>query len=197
MVNRTRRRVFGAASLLLFLAISRTTNADTLTVAWDQHRHSRATRYVIHLGTAPWIHTTAYDVNAATGHVIPDTAPRQRYHVAVSAYNTSLICDLPPDKSHYSNAPPALTHPGDRASDVGHMATLQLVARDPYGEPVSYSTTSLPPRRTLLSSTGLTSGRAIALDTYVMTVTATDGVLSHAAPESVLTPMQRRGSVIT
>jgi hypothetical protein len=79
-----------------------------------------------------------------------------------------------------SNPGIVLSNPGNRTNPRGATISLQLVAGDPYGDPLSYSATNLPAGMAINPSTGLISGSLLGttLTTYDVTVTATDGTLS-------------------
>jgi hypothetical protein len=69
---------------------------------------------------------------------------------------------------------------GNRTNPGGANVSLQLVANDPYSEPLTYSATNLPVGLTINPSTGLISGTLAqtVLTTYNVSATATDGTLA-------------------
>jgi hypothetical protein len=74
----------------------------------------------------------------------------------------------------------ALTNPGNRTNAGGASISLQLVASDPNGDPLTYSAANLPAGLTINMLTGLISGTLAmpGVTTYNVSVSATDGTLT-------------------
>ncbi len=78
------------------------------------------------------------------------------------------------------NRAPTLTQPANQTSAENASVSLQLVASDPDGTPVTYSATGLPASLTINATSGLISGTLTytSAGSYTVTVTASDGTLS-------------------
>ncbi len=169
-----------AVLILSSLFLARAASADPITLAWDANAASdNVIGYKVYVGTQPGIYTQTTDVGNATSYVFPDAVAGQKYYFAVSAYASGPIEGLKStEASGWSNAPPALVSPGNQSNVVGTAITpLQLQGSDPYGEPVSYSATNLPPGLTLQTSTGLIMGTGTTAGTYSVTATVRDGAV--------------------
>jgi hypothetical protein len=168
-------------SLLLSLLAVSPASADTLTVAWDANS-SQVTGYVVYMGTQSGNLTQRYDVGNVLAFTNQNATPGQLYCFQVSAYivateegpRSNQVCG-------YSNQYPTLTNPGNQSSATGQEVSLQLVASDPDGRPVTYSATGLPGGLTLGANTGFIGGAATSAGTYTVTARASDGVLQSAA----------------
>jgi len=84
-----------------------------------------------------------------------------------------------------TNNPPVVTNPGSQSTNEGAVVSLQVVASDADGDPLSYSASGLPPGLSINSSTGLISGTvsagAASGSPYASSVTASDGSASDTA----------------
>ena len=178
----TRLRYATAAAVLILssLCLAGAAYADPITLAWDANASSEnVIGYKVYVGTQSGIYTQTFDVGNTTSYVFPDAIAGQKYYFTVSAYSAGPS-EGPKsiEASGWSNAPPALVNPGNQGSVVGTaISPLQLQGSDPYGEPVSYSATNLPPGLTLQSSTGLITGTGTTAGTYSVTATVRDGAL--------------------
>ncbi len=84
------------------------------------------------------------------------------------------------------NAPPVWTDPGPLDHQEGESVSITLLATDPNGNAVSYTSTPLPPGLTLASATGRITGTldytAAAGSPYTIVATADDG--THTTDQS-------------
>jgi hypothetical protein len=76
------------------------------------------------------------------------------------------------------NVAPTVTKPANQTSIVGKTVSLQIVASDPDGDPLTYAASNLPAGLAINGSTGLISGKPTASGTRTVTVTVSDGKLS-------------------
>ena len=74
-----------------------------------------------------------------------------------------------------ANGAPVVTRPTNQTSIVGKTVSLQVVASDPDGDPLTYNASNLPVGLTINSSTGVISGKPTAAGTTTVTVTVSDG----------------------
>ena len=76
------------------------------------------------------------------------------------------------------NDAPTVTNPGGQTSNEGDTVSLQIIATDVDGDPITYGASGLPPGLAIDSTTGLISGTtaegAAAGSPYAVTVTAHD-----------------------
>jgi hypothetical protein len=79
-----------------------------------------------------------------------------------------------------SNPGIVFQNPGNRTNPAGATISLQMLASDPYGNPLTYSATNLPLNLSINPNTGLISGVLAPTDqtTYNVTITVTDGTLT-------------------
>ncbi len=117
-------------------------------------------------------------LNPVTGLITGDVTTAGTYDVTATATD-----DIDTDTQLFSwtvsapgNQPPLLTNPGAQSSTVGDSITLQLVATDGDGDPITYGATGLPPGLTLNPVTGLITGDVTTAGTYDVTATATDDI---------------------
>jgi len=81
-----------------------------------------------------------------------------------------------------TNRPPVLTNPGNQAHAEGASISLQVVATDPDGDPITYGATGLPADLAINPSTGLISG-AMGFDAagnHTVSLTVSDGTLNDS-----------------
>ncbi|HEU0202797.1 MAG TPA: PA14 domain-containing protein [Burkholderiaceae bacterium] len=76
---------------------------------------------------------------------------------------------------------PALANPGNQSTVVDSSVVLQLNASDPNGDPLSFSSTGLPPGLALDTTTGRITGGPTTLGNYNVVVAVSDGVNSATA----------------
>jgi hypothetical protein len=70
--------------------------------------------------------------------------------------------------------PPVITAPADRTDQTGTALSLQLVASDPDGGPVTYAASALPTGLTLDAATGKITGTPTAVEVVSATITVID-----------------------
>jgi hypothetical protein len=166
---------------ILIVLFAGAVHAEPVTLAWDASADASVTGYTVYVGTVTGTYGQSFNVGNITSFTYPNAVAGQRYYFAVKSYTAATVYSgYSAEISGFSNAPPVLTNPGSRTNDIGQPASLQLAASDPYGQPLTYSATGLPPGLSVMSSTGLISGAGTAAGTYSVTATATDGVLSHS-----------------
>jgi len=160
------------------LLLAGSASGDTIDLMWDRHPQSQV-GYVVHVGTQSGTYTQHIDVGSMTAWSFTNAAAGQKYCFTVTAY-VSRPLEGPPSNEAcgWSNAPPALTHPGTQSSKVGQPASLQLVGSDPKGDVLTYSATGLPPGLKLMASTGYVSGTPTASGSYLVTARVSDGTLT-------------------
>ncbi len=73
------------------------------------------------------------------------------------------------------NAAPVVTKPANQTRIVGQTVSLQVVASDPDGDPLTYGASNLPAGLSINSSTGLISGKPTTAGTRTVTLTVSDG----------------------
>ena len=76
------------------------------------------------------------------------------------------------------NDAPSLSNPGTQRSDVGTAVSLQLVARDPNDDPLTFSAGNVPPGLQLNPSSGVIAGVPTTAGTFSVTVSVSDGTAS-------------------
>jgi hypothetical protein len=175
-------RTLQVCVLALTVLMPALSGADSITLQWDPGSGQIA-GYRVYVGTQPGTYTQNVNAGPALTYTFTTAVAGQRYCFVVKSYSSSLESPPSPEVCGYSNAPPALTNPGDRSSNVGQATSLQLAASDPEGRPVTYSATGLPPGLSLMASTGYISGSGTKAGSYRVTATASDGALS-SAPQS-------------
>ena len=150
--------------------------ADTINVAWDPSGSTIG--YKVHVGVQSGSYTNHFDAGSSTTFAFTTATAGQRYCFAVSAYTVPSNVEGPysSEVCGYSNAPPTLVNPGDRASTVGQPTSLQLQGYD--SQPLTYSHGGLPPGLSMMPSTGYISGTGTTAGSYMVTVLASDGTLS-------------------
>jgi hypothetical protein len=191
----------------VLLSVGRTAYADSLTLAWDPSTDSTVVGYIVRIGTAPGAYTQSVDVGLTTTYVMSNAVAGQQYFFTVVSYAAGPVLGIPSaEVSGYSNAPPSLAAPGNQSSQVGSLATLQLVGSDIYSDPLSYSASGLPPGLSVSAGTGLINGTPSTAGTYAVTATVSDGVLSASQPftwtitgsvAGTATPLSPIGSITT
>jgi len=97
--------------------------------------------------------------------------------------NVSILLNTSPMPQSPNNYPPVITNPGEIISAEGDVVALQIVARDPEGDPLIFSATGLPPGLSFNSLTGTVTGTLpfVAAGVYLITPCVSDGSLSSCA----------------
>ena len=151
--------------------------ADSINLAWDPNA-STVSGYAVYVGTQSGVYGQRYDVGGATSFTYPSATSGQRYCFTVAAYTGVTESPKSSEVCGYSNQFPTLTNPGNQSSTAGQSVSLQLNGVDPDGQPLTYSSTGLPPGLSLMAATGFISGSGTTAGTYSVTVRAFDGVLT-------------------
>ena len=76
------------------------------------------------------------------------------------------------------NSAPILSNPGTLQTDAGQSVSLQLIASDPDGQPLTFSSTGLPPGLSVGVNTGVITGQPTTPGSYSVTIAVSDGSLS-------------------
>ena len=118
-------------------------------------------------------------INPTTGLITGNTTTAGNYSVIVTV--TDGIDPTPVSFSWTvdpltGNTPPTVTNPGSQQSLEDDTISLQIVATDADGDPLTYSATGLPPTLTISPTTGLITGTTTTAGNYSVTVTVTDGI---------------------
>lgn len=167
--------------MLTLLALTPTALfADTLTLAWDPVYDASVDGYRVYVGTSSGYYSAFYDISTTTTFTFLQASPGVKYYFAVASYGNGAFSAPSSEVSGYSNQYPTLQTPSDRTTTKGKATTLQLVGSDPDGNPVSYSTSGLPPGLLLTWSTGFISGTPTTTGTYTVTAKVSDGVLTKS-----------------
>jgi hypothetical protein len=151
--------------------------ADSINLAWDPSSNT-VSGYAVYVGMQSGVYGERYDVGSTTSFAYPTATAGQRYCFTVAAYTASSESPKSSEVCGYSNQFPTLTNPGNQSSTAGQAVSLQLNGVDPDGQPLTYSSTGLPPGLSLMASTGFISGSGTTAGTYSVTVRAFDGMLT-------------------
>lgn len=177
--NGVRSIARAAVCVTLVLAPAHAAHADAIALMWDASTDVNVAGYVVYVGTESGTYVQNFNVANATSFTFQNAVAGQQYCFAVSAYADGPIeGPKSPAVCGYSNAPPTLVNPGNQTSVVGQQAGLQLAGTDPYGDPLTYSATGLPPGLSVVPTTGFVSGTATTAGTFNVTAVVSDGVLS-------------------
>jgi len=81
------------------------------------------------------------------------------------------------------NQAPMIVSPGDQTSAEGDVVTLQILASDPDGDPLTFTAVGLPPGLSFNQATGTVTGALpfVAAGVYLVTPCVSDGSLSSCA----------------
>ena len=114
-----------------------------------------------------------------TGTLTNSAAAGSPYTVTVRASDGSAS-----DSDTFSwevfNPAPSISNPGDQRNAAGDAVTLQIEARDPDGDSLTFSATGLPPNLSIDAAIGLITGTiaptASVGSPYTVTITVSDGL---------------------
>jgi hypothetical protein len=84
-------------------------------------------------------------------------------------------CGSPSDPKTPANRAPTAVNPGPQTGLTGEWASLEISARDPDGDALSFAATGLPAGISMVSATGRISGVYTAAGTFAAAVTVSDG----------------------
>ncbi len=73
------------------------------------------------------------------------------------------------------NQPPIVTNPGNQTNTVGDTVTLAIIASDPDGDSLTYTTTGLPPGLTINGASGAITGTVTTDGQSSVTIIVNDG----------------------
>jgi hypothetical protein len=159
-------------------AAARAASAETIRLAWDPSADSSVSGYVVyvHGPTRDLVHTV--DVGNITSYAWQSAQPGTQYFFSVAAYSTGGLLGAPsPQISHRIEASPVLVNPGPLSSRYGNPITLQLSATDRDSAQITYAAAGLPPGLRIVPSTGAIAGTPTAVGQFLVTATASDGIL--------------------
>ncbi len=151
--------------------------AGTVTVLWDANTEPDLAGYMVSYGTQPRIYTN--NVNVGNQTSFPFSVPDNglAYYFAVRAYNTTN--QFSPYSGEVAIRPPAFVAPANQSGVPGASVSLQLQATDADGDAIRYGATGLPVGLSVNPTSGAISGTLPnALGNYVVTVSATDGLMT-------------------
>jgi hypothetical protein len=170
------RTVVAVFSILLITALPAAA-AGSITVLWDANTEPDLAGYMVSYGNQPGTYTTNIDVGTQTSFPfsVPDNG--LPYYFAVRAYNTAS--QFSPYSAEVAIRPPVLAAPANQAGAPGTVATLQLQATDPDGDPITYAATGLPVGISVNPTSGAISGiLPNAPGNYLVTASASDGLMT-------------------
>ena len=78
------------------------------------------------------------------------------------------------------NQPPIVTNPGNQTNTVGDTVTLAIIACDPDGDSLTYTTTGLPPGLTINGASGAITGTVTTDGQSSVTIIVNDGRCGQA-----------------
>ena len=155
------------------------------TATWDANPETNIAGYILSYGSQPGQHPNVINLGNVTTTQVALT-PGQRYYFVVQAVNTFSQTSVPSAEvifdEPFGNRAPVLTQPASQTSAENAMISLALVASDPDGNVLTYSTTGLPAALSVNSTTGLITGTltSTSAGAYNVTATVSDSALSHS-----------------
>ena len=171
-------------TLLLCLAGARDAAGGVLTLSWDPSHDSSVAGYKVFVGIESGKYSATFDVGKQVQFVFHDAQPASPYYFAVASYRSDgVVGPLSAEVSARVDVALRLSNPGDLTSIVGTPATLQLKA-SPAANPLTYTTSGLPPGTAIDNDTGLITGTPRVEGRYRVIATVSSGV--NAATESFL-----------
>jgi hypothetical protein len=155
--------------------------AETFGVAWDPSADPAVVGYVVRVGSTSGIYTQSFDVGGATTFSYPAAVPGVAYYFSVVAYAPGPVFSLPSaEVSGFSNAPPTIAPVANQTGITGSPVSLQLSGSDPYGDPLTFTTSGLPSGVTMVGGTGLLTGTPTSAGSFFVKATVSDGALSSS-----------------
>lgn len=172
-------------AFVLALVFATASAVDGATASWDPNPEPNIAGYRVSYGTQPGVHDTTVDVGKVTTFQF-NPPPGQRYYLVVQAYNSDNLVSAKSEEATIDipavvalvNRAPTLVQPADQTSRQNAAISLALVASDPDGSAVAFSSTGLPSGLSLGATSGIISGVVSNTGSYPVTVTVSDGALS-------------------
>jgi len=182
-ISRLQAVVRALLVVAILAASASAAQAVTVTASWDPNPEPDIASYVLSWGTQTGQYPNSQNVGNVTTWQL-NLAPG-RYFFIVQAVNTSNLTSVPSTEVVFDvggNTAPVLTQPANQTSAENTSPSLQLVASDPQGNPLTFSATGLPPGLSVNSSTGLISGSLsfTSSGTYNVTASVSDGALADS-----------------
>ena len=177
---------------LLLMALSSTTEAGTITLAWDPPTTGTPTGYAIAWGAQSGVYTDYVDVGRATSYTFDNLVDGRTYFFAAYAYDASGPSSPSNELRHSGGCASAPAAPGGLTADVV-STTVKLRWQAPVGEvPHGYrvqvgSRTGLSDLATLYVTTTALDGTATAGTYFVRVLSENLCGASPASPEVSLT----------
>ncbi len=180
-MTNARQAQLKVCSMMFALAMvaATATAVRAATASWDPNTEPDLAGYKLSYGTQPGVYTVVLDVGNVTTYTL--NLPAGLYYVVVQAYNTAGKLSVKSAEVTLNVAPnraPTLQQPANQTSLLNANVVLALSASDPDGTPLSFSASGLPPGLSMNSISGVIDGIALAMGTYQVTVTASDGSLA-------------------
>ena len=172
------RIVFFASWLSLLSSAPGYAQTHPVNLVWDPSPSPDVDHYTVYVGTAPSARDAGvYKVSGSQTSYQFAATPGVLYYFAVGAGNAAGVESAP--SASISGSIPSIWPIGNRASTVGvPIVPLYLSADDPDGGVVRFTHTGLPPGLALDSMTGVITGIPVSTGTFMVTVYASDGVLT-------------------
>jgi hypothetical protein len=182
---RRSRRLRTLFFLVLAVLLGRTSVAEAAISTWNPNPEPDIAGYILSYGREPGVHPTSIDVGNVTTWEVATLTPGQIYYFVVQAYNTSGMISLPSAEVAFTApvaSPPTLTQPANQTSAENAAVSLQLLASNPGGGPLTYSATGLPPSLTVNAGTGVISGTPPfgSAGIYRVTAAVSDSLLTSS-----------------
>ena len=132
------KRTLIAAIGLLFIAMSTTTEAGTVTLAWDPPATGTPAGYAVAWGSQSGVYTDYVDVGKATSHTLTNLVDGQTYYFAAFSYDASGPSAPSNELVHVGGCATAPAAPSGLTGDVA-SSTVSLRWQAPVGEaPTGY-----------------------------------------------------------
>jgi hypothetical protein len=198
MWRRVQRRAFFA---LLFSLVASVSEARPYRLLWDANTDGVTDGYIVYIGTASntYVPAAGVDVGNVTEHQL-NLVPGTTYYFRVRAYDEDDVQGPLSEELVFTvpNSAPVLTNPGTKANAPSNVVSLNLLATDPDGDGLVFTSVSGLPPGLNANGAGQITGTISAggSGTYTVTATVSDGsaqdvevftwrVLSFTGPPSV------------